>query len=701
LREGHYCNQKTKRRNKLPVCCVLAILLSISNLALAAAVPFQAPADKTLYRLAEQNDPSAQYLIGRKFFTGNGVEQNINAAIKWFELAATQKHTKAQFQLGILYLYGKSGIKPNHLYALNYLREAAKSHYAEAQFELGNYYLMGKTENVNYSEAVKWYRAAAEQQHVRAMMELGKILNEGRGGIKRQPDEAKHFLSLAAESGNAEAMEYLRDMVRNTSTTFTNAASITDFNAKLNDAAAGHIPSQYEVGMAYLKGIGVDADMRLAAKWLRRAAMNDHADAQYKLSQLYRDGVGIKKNRRRALEWLKIAASAGVRDAQKELLSMHLSNSTLAEFEDLIVDSNEDTSPTQSKSDSAMAFSANSVSATSASLESVSENAFSENSFSKIREPITTSNASKSEPLQTTFLSESTTVKKDSDANAGSSADNPKNDLYSLDLQPTDADKQYLLASRYLSGENLYQDASRAAYWYEQAAKQNHAQAQFQLGEMYKHGTGVTASVAKAKLWLSKAANAGISDAEMSLRDLSEIKISSKVNVMKTGLPVTERNTIKKSNINSPVINHNHQANHSTENATQNLPRPLQNEPNVQANTGMINALGKSNPTAKNANDEIQALIEAANNNELDAQVKLAEMYRKGRGVKRDLITAAQWYEKAATEGDAEAQFNLGDMYKQGLGVDKNNALAIKWLRKAANQGHEAAKRRLGGCRIC
>lgn len=681
----------------------MTILLSISNLALAAPVPFQAPADKTLYRLAEQNDPSAQYLIGRKYFTGNGVEQNINEAIKWFELAATQKHTKAQFQLGILYLYGESGIKPNHAYALNYLREAAKSHYAEAQFELGNYYLMGKTENVNYPEAVKWYRAAAKQQHVRAMMELGKILNEGRGGTKRQPDEAKHFLSLAAESGNAEAMEYLRDMVRNTSTTFTNAASITDFNAKVNDAAAGHIPSQYEVGMAYLKGIGVDADMKLAAKWLRRAAMNDHAEAQYKLSQLYRDGVGIKKNRRRALEWLKIAASAGVRDAQKELLSMHLSNSTLAEFEDLIVDSNEDTSPTQSKSDSAMAVSANSVSATSASLESVSEDAFSDNSFSKIMEPVTTGNASKPGPLQTAMISKTTTDKKDSDAIAGASAteaDNP-NDLYSLDLQPTDAEKQYLLASRYLSGENLYQDASRAAHWFEQAAKQNHAQAQYQLGEMYKHGTGVTASVAKAKLWLRKAANAGISSAEISLRDLRGFEISSKSNVMKTGLPVAERNTSKESDNNSPINNDNHKANHSSEDARQNLPQSLHNRSNVQANAGMINALGKTNPATKDANGEIQALIEAANNNELDAQVKLAEMYRKGRGVDRDLITAAQWYEKAAVEGDAEAQFNLGDMYKQGLGVEKNNALAIKWLRKAANQGHKAAKRRLGGCRIC
>ena len=76
-------------------------------------------------------------------------------------------------------------------------------------------------------------------------------------------------------------------------------------------------------------------------------------------------------------------------------------------------------------------------------------------------------------------------------------------------------------------------------------------------------------------------------------------------------------------------------------------------------------------------------------------------MYRKGRGVERDLFAALEWYQKAAAEGDADAQFHLGDMYKEGLGVEKNNALAIKWFRKAANQGHQTAKRRLGGCRIC
>ena len=650
------------------------VILSLPANVLASANPFKDPADKTLYHLAEQNDPAAQYLIGRKYYTGNAVKQNISEAIKWFELAATQKHTKAQFQLGIIYLYGESGIKPNHVYAVNYLREAAKNNYAEAQFELANYYLKGKTGNVNYSEAIKWYQAAAEQQHVRAMVELGKILNEGRGGVKPQPDQAKHYLSLAAESGNAEAMEYLRENVRHTPQSYSNSAAISDFQAKLNDAAAGHIPSQYEVGMAYLKGIGVDADMKLAAKWLRRAAMNDHAEAQYKLSQLYRDGVGIEKNRKRALEWLKIAATAGVRDAQKELRSMHLSNSTLAEL-DFISDAEEDAEPEQP----------NAGAATASAEESTSDEAV-------ITDAIQPA-------LGRTAIVSETSIDVEEKPNLDSSPQYPMDDLYSLDLQPTEAGNQYHLANRYMSGENLYKDANRAAYWYEQAAKQNHAEAQYQLGEMYKTGTGVTASVAKAKFWLNKAASAGVSKAEISLRDLSGIEISSQSNMMKTRLPIAERNTIKESDVDSMVGNSNGSIKFATE--AENQSQPVQPEPNLQAKAAMISGMGKADPIEKSLNDEIQALIKAANNNELDAQVKLAEMYRKGKGVDRDLITAAQWYEKAALEGDAEAQFNLGDMYKQGVGVEKNNALAIKWLRKAANQGHKAAKRSLGGCRIC
>lgn len=652
--------------------CLCAGLTTITSPTNAAPSPFKSPADNTLYQLAEQNDAEAQYLIGRKYFTGSDIQKDTNEAIKWLELAATQKHTKAQFQLGKIYLYGENGIRPNYLYALSYLKGAAKNNYAEAQFELGNYYLMGKTENVNYPEAIKWYRAAAEQQHIRAMLELGKILNEGRGGINPQPDQAKHYLSLAAESGNGEAMQYLRDMVRHGSTGVLNSASITDFHTKLNDAAAGHIPSQYEVGMAYLKGLGVQADMKLAAKWLRRAAMNDHADAQYQLSQLYRDGVGIEKNRKRALEWLKIAASAGVLEAQKELLSMHLSGSSMAGFEDLDEQIAENV---PAEEDSAQEGVASGLSPDTTEVTALREDSFD----TKSTEQNNQSQLSQAEEIQ---------------------------DLYSLDLHPTDAEQQYQLALRYLTGNNIFQDISRAAYWFEQAAQQNHVRAQYELGEMYKHGKGVTASVAKAKYWLSSAAKAGSNQAAISLRDLDDVPISQPDNVVKTNMVIanTEQG-VKNTSLSSADLQ-----NDSVVSPPTLMPKePDQLEPNqlepdnieLQANAGMLNTLGKGAPAHNDLDNEIQKLIQAANANDANAQLKLAEMYYNGKGVERNLEAAAQWFKKSAVAGEAEAQFELANMYKQGMGVEKNNALAIKWYRKAANQGHRAAKRRLGGCRIC
>lgn len=50
-----------------------------------------------------------------------------------------------------------------------------------------------------------------------------------------------------------------------------------------------------------------------------------------------------------------------------------------------------------------------------------------------------------------------------------------------------------------------------------------------------------------------------------------------------------------------------------------------------------------------------------------------------------------------AEQGDAEAQFKLGNRYKQGKGVGKNFRQAVEWLTKAAEQGHSGAQNNLGG----
>ncbi|HIX40561.1 MAG TPA: SEL1-like repeat protein, partial [Candidatus Desulfovibrio intestinigallinarum] len=67
---------------------------------------------------------------------------------------------------------------------------------------------------------------------------------------------------------------------------------------------------------------------------------------------------------------------------------------------------------------------------------------------------------------------------------------------------------------------------------------------------------------------------------------------------------------------------------------------------------------------------------------------RLGEQYACGEGVPRNGDIACQWYAKAAAQGhdaglsilkqlteqgDADAQFRLGDMYKEGKGVPRDN----------------------------
>lgn len=78
------------------------------------------------------------------------------------------------------------------------------------------------------------------------------------------------------------------------------------------------------------------------------------------------------------------------------------------------------------------------------------------------------------------------------------------------------------------------------------------------------------------------------------------------------------------------------------------------------------------------------------------AQFKLATMYDKGEGVRKDLVQAAYWYRRAAEQGHAHAQFCLGILYMGGQDIPQDAEQVAFWIRKAAAQGHADAQNMLG-----
>lgn len=84
----------------------------------------------------------------------------------------------------------------------------------------------------------------------------------------------------------------------------------------------------------------------------------------------------------------------------------------------------------------------------------------------------------------------------------------------------------------------------------------------------------------------------------------------------------------------------------------------------------------------------VEIMRKAANLGLPRAQFYLGKMYEMGEGgVKKDLVEARRWTERAATAGDARAMHNLALFYFKGEGGAKNSTTAANWFRKAADQG--------------
>lgn len=98
------------------------------------------------------------------------------------------------------------------------------------------------------------------------------------------------------------------------------------------------------------------------------------------------------------------------------------------------------------------------------------------------------------------------------------------------------------------------------------------------------------------------------------------------------------------------------------------------------------------NATHSQSQTTSQPHLEAAENGDTDAQVRLAEAYLEDRTCPTHLERAFYWYLQAATAGDAHARFNIGAMYHNGEGVERDIIKAVYWFQLAADQGDEDAQ---------
>ena len=83
---------------------------------------------------------------------------------------------------------------------------------ASAQYSLGKMFSAGEGVSQDYKEAARWYRLAAEQEHVLAQTELGRLYSTGHG-VPQDNVQAHMWLTLAVMQGNEDAMQYRDSLV--------------------------------------------------------------------------------------------------------------------------------------------------------------------------------------------------------------------------------------------------------------------------------------------------------------------------------------------------------------------------------------------------------------------------------------------------------------------------------------------------------
>lgn len=116
-------------------------------------------------------------------------------------------------------------------------------------------------------------KRAATGGYAPAQFYLSKLLEGGKGGVKRDMVEARRWSERAANGGDPRAM--------------------------------------HNLALYYFKGEGGSRNSTLAALWFRKAAETGLVDSQFNLAQLYESGLGVSQNAAEAYKWYVIAGRAG------------------------------------------------------------------------------------------------------------------------------------------------------------------------------------------------------------------------------------------------------------------------------------------------------------------------------------------------------------------------------------------------------
>ena len=294
-----------------------------------------------------------------------------------------------------------------------------------------------------------------------------------------------------------------------------------------------------------------------------------------------------------------------------------------------------------------------------------------------------------------------------------------------------EANDQVSIGLKYLNGDQISKDEKKAVEWFQKAANQNNDKGLYRLGYCYQKGIGIGQDKTKAAALYEQASNKGNIEAMAALskmyldgdgvpKDLPKAlrwqeilafdgdKNAQKVILSNQSVQYQRadiRNTLERS------LNSHKEKNYSW--AEYCIKRAIESGDNdarlyyglwLGKGEGVQKDYAKAEeyltPFAEKDNEEAASVLgsiyrdlndkkkemfwveKAALKGDVDSQLKMAEAYLTGNGVKKNKKMAAEMYEKAAVSGNQDAAIKLVYSYGTGKGMKKDESQCLMWFNR-------------------
>lgn len=306
-----------------------------------------------------KTDSYKEYLMGRMYLKGEGVEQDYFKSYQTFLLAAENGYAHSNYYIGNQYYYGL-GFNQDYEEALSYYRKASEAKDSYADYRIAKMYLKGEGVNADLQRAEEYLLKAADKVTL-ANYDLAKLYEDNSETFNKSEDkifslyhnaiekmleqeqeghdvftemriasmylngkgtemnisEAANWLEKAAKQGNPDAAYQLAYIyssqkyniidIKKSNKYYAEASLEYEKAEEYNENAT----AEYRIGLIYLNALGVEQDIGKALHWLEKSTLNGNSSASYKLAVLYDEGTEVTQNTDKALLYYRISAELG------------------------------------------------------------------------------------------------------------------------------------------------------------------------------------------------------------------------------------------------------------------------------------------------------------------------------------------------------------------------------------------------------